>query len=34
MHITYQVAPDDCTGCGLCVEICPIRDKTNRSARR
>ncbi len=26
-HITYQVAPDDCTGCGLCVEICPIRDK-------
>ena len=28
-HISYQVAPDDCTGCGLCVEICPIRDKTN-----
>ena len=28
-HITYQVAPDDCTGCGLCVEICPIRDKQN-----
>ena len=26
-HITYQVAPDDCTGCGLCVEVCPIRDK-------
>ncbi|MES9828023.1 MAG: pyruvate:ferredoxin (flavodoxin) oxidoreductase [Candidatus Thiodiazotropha sp.] len=26
-HICYQVAPDDCTGCGLCVEICPIRDK-------
>jgi len=26
-QITYQVAPDDCTGCGLCVEICPIRDK-------
>ena len=26
-HISYQVAPDDCTGCGLCVEICPIRDK-------
>jgi len=23
------VAPDDCTGCGLCVEICPIRDKKN-----
>ncbi len=28
-HIAYQVAPDDCTGCGLCVEICPIRDKKN-----
>jgi pyruvate-ferredoxin/flavodoxin oxidoreductase len=28
-HITYQVAPDDCTGCGLCVEICPIRDRKN-----
>ena len=22
-----QVAPDDCTGCGLCVEVCPARDK-------
>jgi pyruvate-ferredoxin/flavodoxin oxidoreductase len=29
VHIAYQVAPDDCTGCGLCVEICPIRDKKN-----
>nr|VFK46182.1 MAG: pyruvate-ferredoxin/flavodoxin oxidoreductase [Candidatus Kentron sp. TC] len=29
LHISYQVAPDDCTGCGLCVEICPIRDKKN-----
>ncbi|MGB5255422.1 MAG: pyruvate:ferredoxin (flavodoxin) oxidoreductase [Sedimenticolaceae bacterium] len=28
-HISYQVSPDDCTGCGLCVEICPIRDKQN-----
>ena len=26
-HIAYQVAPDDCTGCGLCVEVCPIRDR-------
>ncbi len=23
-----QVAPDDCTGCGLCVEVCPAKDKT------
>ncbi|HJL65266.1 MAG: pyruvate:ferredoxin (flavodoxin) oxidoreductase [Arenicellales bacterium] len=25
--ISYQVAPEDCTGCGLCVEVCPIRSK-------
>ncbi len=31
LHITYQVAPEDCTGCGLCADICPIRDKTNAS---
>ena len=31
MRISYQVAPEDCTGCGLCVDICPIRDKTNVS---
>jgi pyruvate-ferredoxin/flavodoxin oxidoreductase len=24
---TVQVAPDDCTGCGLCVEACPAKDK-------
>jgi pyruvate-ferredoxin/flavodoxin oxidoreductase len=28
-HISYQVAPEDCTGCTLCVDICPIRDKSN-----
>ncbi len=22
-----QVAPDDCTGCGVCVEVCPAKDK-------
>ena len=22
-----QVAPDDCTGCGLCVDVCPAKDK-------
>ncbi len=33
-HIIYQVAPEDCTGCGLCVEICPAKDKSqaNRKA--
>lgn len=24
-----QVAPDDCTGCGLCVQFCPAKDKSN-----
>jgi pyruvate-ferredoxin/flavodoxin oxidoreductase len=28
LHIIYQVAPEDCTGCGLCVEVCPARDKS------
>ncbi|HIJ48129.1 MAG TPA: pyruvate:ferredoxin (flavodoxin) oxidoreductase, partial [Gammaproteobacteria bacterium] len=28
-QISYQVAPEDCTGCGLCVEICPVHDKVN-----
>ena len=26
---TVQVAPEDCTGCGACVYICPAKDKTN-----
>jgi pyruvate-ferredoxin/flavodoxin oxidoreductase len=24
---TLQVAPEDCTGCGLCIEACPVKDK-------
>jgi pyruvate-ferredoxin/flavodoxin oxidoreductase len=26
--LTIQVAPDDCTGCGVCVDVCPARSKT------
>jgi pyruvate-ferredoxin/flavodoxin oxidoreductase len=26
---TIQVAPEDCTGCNLCVMICPAKDKAN-----
>lgn len=33
VHISYQVAPEDCTGCSLCVDICPIRDKSNASRK-
>jgi pyruvate-ferredoxin/flavodoxin oxidoreductase len=29
LHISYQVAPEDCTGCTLCVDVCPIRDKAS-----
>ncbi|MGZ8594317.1 MAG: pyruvate:ferredoxin (flavodoxin) oxidoreductase [Actinomycetota bacterium] len=25
--MTIQVAPDDCTGCGICVDVCPARSK-------
>jgi pyruvate-ferredoxin/flavodoxin oxidoreductase len=25
---TLQVAPEDCTGCGLCVEVCPAKNKS------
>jgi pyruvate-ferredoxin/flavodoxin oxidoreductase len=26
---TLQVAPEDCTGCGLCVEACPAKNKSD-----
>ncbi len=26
---TLQVAPEDCTGCTLCVQVCPAKDKSN-----
>jgi pyruvate-ferredoxin/flavodoxin oxidoreductase len=28
---TLQVAPEDCTGCALCVEICPAKSKSDVS---
>lgn len=28
MKYTVQVAPEDCTGCGLCVEVCPAKSKS------
>ncbi len=27
MKYSLQVAPEDCTGCGLCVEFCPVKSK-------
>jgi pyruvate-ferredoxin/flavodoxin oxidoreductase len=28
-EFTIQVAPEDCTGCTLCVVVCPAKSKTN-----
>jgi pyruvate-ferredoxin/flavodoxin oxidoreductase len=33
MKFTLQVAPEDCTGCALCAEICPAKDKANPKRR-
>jgi pyruvate-ferredoxin/flavodoxin oxidoreductase len=28
-HFTIQVSAEDCTGCRLCVEVCPARDRSD-----
>ena len=28
MGYTIQVAPEDCTGCAICVDVCPAKSKT------
>ncbi len=33
MAYTIQVAPEDCTGCTLCVEVCPAKDKSDTSRK-
>ncbi|MGA2569407.1 MAG: pyruvate:ferredoxin (flavodoxin) oxidoreductase [Terracidiphilus sp.] len=30
---TLQVAPEDCTGCGVCVEVCPVKNKSDASKK-
>jgi pyruvate-ferredoxin/flavodoxin oxidoreductase len=32
-HYTLQVAPEDCTGCGVCVEVCPAKSKSDASRK-
>lgn len=32
-QFTIQVAPLDCTGCGVCVDACPAKDKQNPERR-
>jgi pyruvate-ferredoxin/flavodoxin oxidoreductase len=34
MKFTIQVAPEDCTGCVLCVDVCPAKNKSEPSSRR
>lgn len=31
--MTVQVSPEDCTGCELCVEVCPAKNKSNSSLK-
>lgn len=28
LSYTIQVAPEDCTGCAICVDICPVKNKS------
>ncbi len=30
---TLQIAPEDCTGCTLCVEVCPVKSKTDEGKK-
>ncbi len=30
---TLQVVPEDCTGCGVCVEVCPVKNKSDASRK-
>jgi pyruvate-ferredoxin/flavodoxin oxidoreductase len=30
---TLQVSPEDCTGCALCVEVCPAKNKSDTSLK-
>jgi pyruvate-ferredoxin/flavodoxin oxidoreductase len=32
-HYTLQVAPEDCTGCAVCVEVCPVKNKSDASKK-
>ncbi|MFQ5864360.1 MAG: pyruvate:ferredoxin (flavodoxin) oxidoreductase [bacterium] len=33
LKYTIQVAPEDCTGCAICVDICPAKNKTETRLR-
>jgi len=33
MKYTLAVSPEDCTGCGLCIEACPAKDKSREGRK-
>jgi pyruvate-ferredoxin/flavodoxin oxidoreductase len=33
LRFLLQVAPEDCTGCNLCVEVCPVRGKSENKRK-
>ncbi|MGA2297855.1 MAG: pyruvate:ferredoxin (flavodoxin) oxidoreductase [FCB group bacterium] len=33
LKYSIQIAPEDCTGCGVCFEVCPVKNKTNTSLK-
>jgi pyruvate-ferredoxin/flavodoxin oxidoreductase len=33
LKVTLQVAPEDCTGCGACVNTCPAKDKADEKIK-
>ncbi len=33
LKYTIQVAPEDCTGCAICVDICPVKNKQETRLR-
>lgn len=33
MKFTLQVAAEDCTGCGLCIDVCPVKNKSEPTLR-
>ncbi len=33
MKFTIQVAPEDCTGCGTCVHVCPAKNRENTALK-
>ncbi|MBN2185588.1 MAG: pyruvate:ferredoxin (flavodoxin) oxidoreductase [Candidatus Krumholzibacteriota bacterium] len=33
MKFSLQIAPEDCTGCGLCVEACPAKNKEDEGKK-